>query len=109
MCGVQDEIIFADYQRTELYTKTLFRSSKNKTIASFANISMQRAPAEVMRELFVYIRHKHGSVVHYIDVVVGLGCDRRKELVEKIGISLLTTEQATESKEEEKVVQRPCL
>ena len=45
---------------------------------------MKSAPKEIMQDVLNKIRHEHGSVERYVDVVVGLGQEKRERLVLKL-------------------------
>ena len=84
ICGASDDVVYDDYNKSELYIEEMFGNPKNPTVAHFTDRNMMQAPKQVMKELLNYIRKKYVSVENYVDNVVGFGSADRQRLVMKL-------------------------
>ena len=84
LCGVDDATIVENYHETEMFKEELFVNVETPTVAHFTTDEMISAPKEIMQNVLNTIRQKHGSVERYVDVVVGLGQEKRERLVLKL-------------------------
>ena len=84
LCGVDDATIVENYHETEMFKEELFVNVESPTVAHFTTEEMKSAPKEIMQNVLNKIRHEHGSVERYVDVVVGLGQEKRERLVLKL-------------------------